>query len=392
MQGYERERIMAKKNNRQTVRTRNASGKPRTRKKIVLFGKVLFEKKLDRQKLHMALGALLIVFVLLLLVLLNHCGLFSRNVPPADTGDLRVHFVDVGQGDCAMIELPDGKIVVIDGGDAKQKDAVDGYARQLGIDKIDYLIISHGDADHFAGLTTLLGRVEIGTAYLPYEGAAVGTAYGAVRSLVCGKAESVEESRRYDTISGEGYVMTFLYPYSGELMERMYPNLKPNNTSAVVWLDYYGSSVLFCGDIETKVEKILTSEWETDPFVFESKGVYLDSTEILKVAHHGSKTSSDRAWLELLNYETAVISCGADNSYGHPNGEVVERLTSVGNGAKIYRTDECGSVTVTMHTDGTYGVSYENSTGTDETVRSIAFSEWAGSLYIFKNRYAEDRI
>lgn len=383
---------MKKKSGKQTIRNRNASGKPKKPKKIVLFGHVLSKGKFDRKKLRILSACVLALFLLLFIVLFQLFDSRGQDaLPPTGEAEVRIHFVDVGQGDCAMIEFPDGKTAVIDGGDSDRKDDVDEYARQLQIEKIDYLIVSHGDADHCGGLITLLDRVEIGAAYLPYEGAAVGKVYQSVYKTIAAKATSVQESRRYEQIVGEGYSLTFLYPYGKELMAE---NKSANNTSAVVWLDYYGTNALFCGDIEKKTEKQLVAEWEVDAEgLFLEHGVQLDSTEILKVAHHGSKTSSSEEWLRLLNYETAVISCGAGNRYGHPNDEVVERLVSSGNRAQIYRTDEEGNIVATLRQNGTYEIDCEKqakSEESDNAVRSVSVAEWFGSVYVSKNRYAEE--
>lgn len=355
----------------------------------------VIKKKLDKRKLRTGLTFFVTVSVILLLVLFNYCAPHfpKESLPPLGEGELKIHFVDVGQGDCAMLELPDGKIAVIDGGDSSGKDKVDEYAKRLNIQKIDYLVISHGDADHFAGFATLLSRVEIGKAYLPYEGAEVGNAYASMKTLIQSKAASVQESRRYERIAGEGYEMVFLYPYGKELMS---DKTTANNTSAVIWLDYYGTDVLFGGDMEKSVEKTLMQEWNLDEDVFDIGGVdvRLDSTEILKVAHHGSKTSSSEDWLRILNYQTAVISCGANNRYGHPNGEVVERLKTVNPAAEIYRTDECGSVVATLHGDGTYEIGYEKQAKGETALSASAHdvTQWFAWAYVLKNRYSEARI
>jgi competence protein ComEC len=282
-------------------------------------------------------------------------------IPQYEAGDLRIHFVDVGQGDCAMIELPDGKFMIIDGGEKSQEGTVVRYANALGMEKIDYLVISHTDSDHAGGLRAITKEMPIGEAYLPFASLADSASkiYATVYQNILENASLVRYTERYDEIDGgeAGYYMTFLSPHD----ERAYngSSSEVNDLSAVLWLDYYGTDALFTGDISSSVEEELVSEWLLDGNIFNgTKPVLLDSTEILKVAHHGSQYSSSADWLELLNFQTAVISCGAGNQYGHPRQETLDRLCAASPSANIYRTDELGSIIVTMHADGTYEVDW----------------------------------
>jgi competence protein ComEC len=128
---------------------------------------------------------------------------------------------------------------------------------------------------------------------------------------------------------------------------------KNNEMSAGAYFDYQGVGALFAGDISAETEKtIMRDDSELDGFSM--RNFDLTSTEILKVAHHGSKYSTSRTWLEYLHTETAVISCGANNPYGHPTDETLSRLTAVG--ADIWRTDLNGNVVVTITKLGEYKV------------------------------------
>ena len=111
-----------------------------------------------------------------------------------------------------------------------------------------------------------------------------------------------------------------------------------------------GTSALFTGDMPVEVEEKLIRDAQLG--LLKHSGVVLDSTEILKVGHHGSSTSTSEELLSYLNVETAVISCGKDNLYKHPSDEVINRLTKAG--VNVYRTDERGNIIVTMHKDGDY--------------------------------------
>ena len=261
-------------------------------------------------------------------------------------GELRIHFIDVGQGDCTLIELPDGKVMMIDGGDnsATSKKQIIRYLNALKIDVIDYLVITHADGDHCGGIEEIVRWKMVINAYLPTasktEDGEYAEAYTALAESEC----NLVQASRLTSFpqSGEtSYTLAFLYPYAGSEYEN------DNAASSVLWLDYMGVSALFMGDAPQEVETLLVRD---DKLGFlETMGVALDSTEIVKVAHHGSGYSSSTAFLEYLNVETAVVSCGKDNPYGHPSDRVLTDLKTVG--ASVYRTDEDGHIIITVSTE-----------------------------------------
>ncbi len=271
------------------------------------------------------------------------------------SGEMRIHFIDVGQGDCILIELPDGKTVLIDGGNdsSSAKKSVLRYLNALKIERIDHLVITHADSDHCGGIDEVVRFKKVLNAYLPYSSKSSNTEYAeAYTALAEEKCELYTVSRAIE-IQAKGetpYVLSFLYPQVGLGNEE--EETDNNETSAVVWLDYMGVSALFAGDAPTSVEQSILLDDKLG--FFEEKKVDLKSTEILKVSHHGSADSSSFAFLQYLNVRTAVISCGKDNVYGHPDGAVLDSLKSVG--AEVYRTDEKGHVTITVKKDGTYVV------------------------------------
>ena len=273
-------------------------------------------------------------------------------IPTREKGELRIHFLDVGQGDCTVIELPDGKVMLIDGGNGSSstEKRILRYLNALKIDTIDHLLLTHADNDHCGSIDEIVRVKKVLNAYLPASSKTSNGEYAeAYATLVKEKCPLIESSRALD-ISGNGefsYTLTFLYPYqlNGETEEN-------NESSAIVWLDYKGVSALFTGDspIETE-EKLIRDDGYG---FFDKKGVELKSTEILKVAHHGSSDSSSLAFLQYLNVQTAVLSCGKDNPYGQPAQGVLDNLALVG--ASVYRTDVSGHVILTVNTDGTYFV------------------------------------
>jgi len=275
-------------------------------------------------------------------------------------GELRIHFLDVGQGDATLIELPDGKVALIDGGDSRESTAetILRHMNALKIDTVDYLIVTHADADHCGSLARVLQCKKVLNAYLPIikpenAGEAYQAFYAQLLEEECAMLYGSRAIQIGDSNSEHPYTFSFLYPYSLDATEENAEYATDNNSeSSVLWLDYFGVSALFTGDAPTLTEGMLMRDDEMG--ALSAYGVDLKSTEILKVAHHGSNESSALEFLQYLQIQTAVISCGRDNIYGHPTSSVVDNLTAVG--ATTYRTDWHGSVIVTIRPQGEYDV------------------------------------
>ena len=266
-------------------------------------------------------------------------------------GEMRIHFLDVGQGDCSVIELPDGKVALIDGGDATERttERVLRYLNALNIKTIDYLIVTHTDGDHCGALRAVVQQKRVLNAYLPAtypenEGSTYAAFYQELLEEDCNFTYA---ERRVD-MSGDGYVFTFLYPY-GEDTEN--PNYY-DGKSSVVWLDYMGTSAIFMGDETAETEAQLIREDEEG--LLDILGVDLSSTEIVKVGHHGSAYSTSLEFLQYLHAGVAVVSCGANNPYGHPADEVLRNIEIAGAG--LYRTDKNGTVMISVKETGGYEV------------------------------------
>ncbi len=247
-------------------------------------------------------------------------ALVSRFYIPSDSnGELSVHFLDVGQGDCQIITFPNGQNMVIDAGNNKDEDFICDYIKQLDIQKIDYLIGTHPHADHVGSLDEIINTFPVENVYLP-ECTSDSLTYKDVLAAIDNADLSVTYTRA-DTViySDERISVTAVAPTEN------YDDL--NNQSIVIRLTYGKSSFLFTGDAEEESENNITSDISAD---------------VLKVAHHGSRTSTSQSFLERVDPMYAVISCGSDNKYGHPHTETLERLEN--NDVTVYRTDTMGTL------------------------------------------------
>ena len=241
--------------------------------------------------------------------------------------DLEVHFLDVGQGDAAII-LCDDMSMIIDGGRSSYSQFLYSYiTNTLKLTHMDYMIATHPDADHIGGLAAALNAVPVDLLLTPVTSHdSKGFENMMKYAEKQGTAVLVPEEGDYLVLGGARIEILHCYP------EATYTNDK----SIVVRIDYGETSFLFTGDAE-----------RTSEFMMVDAGVDLKA-DVLKVGHHGSATSTEREFLEKVQPKYAVISCGKDNKYGHPRPEVLKRLSDVG--AEIYRTDELG--TIVCYSDG----------------------------------------
>lgn len=253
-------------------------------------------------------------------------------------GRLSVHYLDVGQGDSEFVQLPNGECMLIDAGDMNYGGEITEQIKSLGYDKIDYLIATHPHADHIGGMSEVIENFEIGEIYMPRAITNTAT-FEELLNTISDKGLSISTARSETVIEESGgLTMEFLAPCSAE-----YDDL--NNYSAVLKITYNDSSFIFTGDAEDVSENEM----------LENSYSKLNS-DVLKVGHHGSKYSTTEDFLNAVSPEYAVISCGKDNSYGHPHSETVKRLTDAG--VKLYRTDRLGAVTISTNGDGSYDVDY----------------------------------
>ena len=246
---------------------------------------------------------------------------------PEPTGELTVHYIDVGQADCTLLECG-GQTMLIDGGNVDDSSLVVAYLKEQGIEHLDYMVCTHAHEDHVGGLSGPLNTCTVGQVFAPvteYESVAFENFIQYTHEQ--GVDVTVPEADS-SFLLGEARVIV-LGP------RKTYE--EPNDTSIVLRVDHGENSFLFTGDMETAAEEDLLAA-----------GCDLD-VDVLKVGHHGSSTSSSYLFLREVMPEYGVISCGAENTYGHPHEEVSSRLYDAG--VTVYRTDEQGTVVATS--DGT---------------------------------------
>ncbi len=243
----------------------------------------------------------------------------------ATDGKMLVEFIDVGQGDCTLITTSD-TVILIDGGEVGEAQTVINYLKNKNISKIDCCIATHPHSDHIGSLSKVFDEFNVKNVImmdLPESLLPTTTTYE--RFL-----ESLSENE-IDVLAAE-YGETYSY---GQLTIDIlgpvdyYDNL--NDMSIVSKISFGDTSVIVTGDAETPAENDMLATNDSD-----------FNCDILKVGHHGSKTSTCDEWLDAVNPDYAVIMCGIDNDYGHPHKQLIKRLDK--RGIDIFRTDLSGDI------------------------------------------------
>jgi competence protein ComEC len=235
---------------------------------------------------------------------------------------LTVHFIDVGQGDAILIDSGDTDILV-DGG--RTSASVLAYLQGQGIADIDLLVATHPDADHIGGLTDVLAQYQVNEIWVNGDTATSQT-YQDFAAAVTAEGATVREPTRGYFTQMDGLSIDVLNPTSQRTGD--------SNEDSVVFR-------LVCGEVSVLLTGDATSDSEASML---AAGLTLDS-DVLKVAHHGSRYSTSTPFLAAVTPEDAVISVGAGNTYGHPHQETLDRLAA--HGVTVYRTDEDGTVVLT---------------------------------------------
>ena len=254
-------------------------------------------------------------------------GISGSNVNPSDipeNSNFEEHFIDVGQADSALIEC-DGETMMIDGGNVADSNVVAAYLKKEDVTELNYVVCSHAHEDHVGGLSGALSVTKADNIYAPKTKANT-KAYKNFKK----KAEEQNVEIKHPNVGDEIQLGSSTVEFLGPVDEN---GKDLNSTSIVLKITYGNTSFLFTGDAESdEEEEILNS------------GADLKST-VLKVGHHGSRTSTSYPFLREVMPQYAVISVEKGNSYGHPNEDTLSKLSDAG--VEVYRTDESGDIVMT---------------------------------------------
>lgn len=243
--------------------------------------------------------------------------------PVAIVKDLKVHFIDVGQADSIFIELPTSQTMLIDAGNNDDGQLVCNYIKNAGYTKIDYIIGTHPHEDHIGGLDDVIRTYDIGSIYMPKKEHTTKTFEDVLLAIK-------EKGLKVNTAKA-GVVLFDANNLYAEIVAPVRTDYEDlNNHSAVLYLKYGDNSFLFMGDAAKESEADIAADVKAD---------------VLKVGHHGSSTSTTPVFAKKVSPDYAVISVGKDNSYGHPDSTVLNRLKTYD--ALIFRTDENGTIKFT---------------------------------------------
>jgi competence protein ComEC len=259
------------------------------------------------------------IFLAIIIILIS-TGITS--VKAEKSGKLRVHFIDVGDADCILIQKDD-KSMLIDAGNNLDEDIIKQYLNNIGVKKLDIVLGTHVDEDHIGSMDSVINSFGIDKIYMPSSNS---------KTKYLEDVLNAADKKRLQIavpVSGETFKLgdadcTILAPvFSGYEKE--------NNYSIVMKLKYGETSFLFTGDAEALSEKEMI------------KRCFDLSADVLKLGHHGSIRSTSDEFLEKVNPKYAVVSVGRNNHYRHPHKRTMDKLKK--KGIKIYRTDENGTVT-----------------------------------------------
>ncbi|MGG2105083.1 MBL fold metallo-hydrolase [Lysinibacillus pakistanensis] len=282
-----------------------------------------------------------LIIVLLCIFLLAGCTevLKTEKVPVTAGQEMRVHFLDVGQGDSIFIESANGKTMLVDGGVKGAGQQVVSYLKELGVNKLDIVVATHPDADHIGGLIPVLqSSIDIGQIY---DSGKIHTSQTFEEMLTLIDTKNIPYH-----VPTTGENIAFDDDLTVKVLNANEHATDNNDASIVLKMVYGNVSFLLTGDAGIALEKdMLQNDVQAT---------------VLKAGHHGSNTSSSEKFIQAVHPEVTVLSYGEGNKYGHPHAEVVERLQAVG--SKIYATAEAGTVIVS-----TDGVNYD-----------VQSKEWSG--------------
>ena len=326
-----------------------------------------------KRKIKLTAVILAVLLTCILLGFFAGCLKKTNSVPQTRKAGLTVSYIDVGQGDCALIMFPDGKNMLIDCGDGSDfaVKSISSVLSRYSIKKIDYLVLTHPDLDHVGGVEKVIKSRSVGVAFLPkildlthFE------VYANALQNLSEKFEKTQCSELGKYIKGEDYSVAFLSPKPFGQVDSSYNDFnftdsptseQINDISSVVYIEYKGIRFLFTGDIgkseEIKIIQDYNSAIIKNVFSFSGISVDLENLNFLKVSHHGAEDASGQDFLDLLGAENAIISVAGNNNYGHPSIYTQQRLLSANPNCKLLRTDYYGTISIHVSTMGVTKIS-----------------------------------
>lgn len=277
------------------------------------------------KKQHAGIIGILMLAAVLLLCLWVAWQRSRPSAPPeqAAGSSFRVRFLDVGNADATLVEC-DGHYMLIDGGYAESSDKIYTVLKDEGAETIDYLVCTHGHADHCEGLAAAFHAAAVGTVFAPVREDPENYFFEKFAGQVTKAGLEITVPEPGSEYSLGSAVFTVLGPLTTEVEDL-------NDTSLIIRIVYGETSFLFCGD----------ATWTEETSLLEEDGV--QKTTVLKAAHHGSGASTCYQWLYTVDPQYTVISCGKQNEYGHPHGSLLSRIRD--QGSMLYRTDLQGDIT-----------------------------------------------
>lgn len=327
-----------------------------------------------------------VLIIILVLLLVAGYYYYKHYIVPSDSGnssgtpiegklesDLKIHYVDVNQGDAIIIQFPNNKNMIIDSGDTSKdsKTKLKNYIDKLEITKFDYLIATHQDADHIGGMEVIFKNYEVDYVYRPYvlstneKASALPKDFNQGLTKEAGGTPSntnlycnflnliVEENCGYEFFNKDSDLLFKIKDENNNVYNCSFDFLTPtanrneiayknnNNYSPIIMLTYADNKFVFVGDAEKETEKELLDYYKNTNL----------TADVLKVGHHGSETSSTKEFLAKIQPKYAVISCGKNNKFKHPRQITLDNLTDPTlsyEPATVYRTDLHGNVVITV--------------------------------------------
>ncbi len=242
-------------------------------------------------------------------------------------GLLRVHFLDVGQGDAILVQTPVGENLLIDAGDRDQGNTVVSYLEQAGVTRLTAVVGTHPHADHIGGLAEVIRHFPVEAVYMPRVNHTSDTFLNLLQTIEQ-KGLKIKTARAGVSLPLKGAEVAVLSPLFSEYSEL-------NDYSAVIALTHGQNRFLLMGDAGQSCEADLLKNGDKI------------NAQVLKIGHHGSSDASNMAFLQAVGPLYAIISCGSGNDYGHPHREALQALQAVG--SEILRTDQQGTIVITSN-------------------------------------------